>query len=136
MSINDIDLLKQDIFGILKTPEYDISIKMYDKNGKLTTNIDNVLWFYINPYDCLIRLPLNDEYIVKFWKNKNTIFQKDVLRIMKRLKNISNFRSYTFNVKIFNKQVNIEKQAQDKDVIEESFEPLSNYVEWINNYGK
>lgn len=130
----DYDSLKEDVFNILKTPEYNITIKMYDKQGQLTTNLYDVVWFYLTPYDCMIRIPEGEKFIVKFWKNKNVIHKNIILKIMNRVKNVSNFRGFTFNVKIFNKESNKEKINYNSDVMEESFRPLNEYIDWVRNF--
>ena len=79
--------LKQDIISILSSTDSGLQLKMYDDEGNTTLQSDDVAWVYIFNKNIMIEMMDDENPILYFWKNRDTL-DDNFKNIIKKLTNI------------------------------------------------
>jgi len=127
--------LAEQLYEIASIPDFDNSIKLYDKDGKGIYSPKDARWFYITPNDILIRIPqtkkYTEEYEVLMYLNKTSnIKESTLLDMIKRMRLISNVFGLKFTTKLFSRtspqQKFLDISRKDKSEMSEGFDKVLN----------
>ena len=92
--------LQNDIVNILHSTDYNLYLKLYDKDGNTTINVDDTKWIYINNYNVMISLMDEDNPNISFWKGTNS-FNDNMKKILQRIRELANLNGVSVDVKVY-----------------------------------
>lgn len=106
--------LKKDIIDLLKCKDNTLELKMYNSDGMITLDTDEVAWLYIPNREIVITMPNEESEKVILSKN-DLDFKEDMQRVLRRIRRDCNLNGVDFIVRKYNgidkrKVYNIVKQ--------------------------
>lgn len=92
--------LQNDIVNILHSADYNLYLKLYDKDGNTTINVDDTKWIYINNYNIIISLMDEENPNISIWKGTNS-FNENMKKILQRIRELANLNGVSVDVKVY-----------------------------------
>lgn len=92
--------LQNDIVNILHSADYNLYLKLYDKNGNTIIDTDDAKWIYINNYNVIISLMDEDNPNISVWKGTNP-FNENMKKILQRIRELANLNGVSVEVKVY-----------------------------------
>lgn len=92
--------LQNDIVNILHSADYNLYLKLYDKDGNTIIDIDEAKWIYINNYNVMISLMDEDNPNISIWKGTNS-FNENMKKILQRIRELANLNGVSVEVKVY-----------------------------------
>jgi len=92
--------LQNDIVNILHSTDYNLYLKLYDKDGNTTINVDDTKWIYINNYNIIISLMDEENPNISIWKGTNS-FNENMKKILQRIRELANLNGVSVDVKVY-----------------------------------
>lgn len=92
--------LQNDIINILHSTDYNLYLKLYDKDGNTTINSDDTKWIYINNYNIIISLMDENNPNISIWKGTNS-FNENMKKIVQRIRELANLNGVSVDIKVY-----------------------------------
>ena len=91
--------LKQDIISILSSTDSGLQLKMYDDEGNTTLQSDNAAWVYIFNKNIIIEMMDEENPILYFWKNRDTL-DDGFKNIIQRIRELSILNGISVQIRV------------------------------------
>ena len=92
--------LKSDIINILHSSDYNLNLKIYDKDGKTTLNPDDSQWAYINNYNMMIEFMTEDNHTIYIWKDTKNL-DKNMKNIIQRMRELAILNGVSVQIRVY-----------------------------------
>ena len=137
--------LKQDIISILSSTDSGLQLKMYDDEGNTTLQSDNAAWVYIFNKNIMIEMMDEENPILYFWKNRDTL-DDSFKNIIQRIRELSILNGISVQIRVYDNldqrkiynliKSSIETKAQQKEEEEEMVESVNSNNELVEAFTK
>ena len=137
--------LKQDIISILSSTDSGLQLKMYDDEGNTTLQSDNAAWVYIFNKNIIIEMMDEENPILYFWKNRDTL-DDGFKNIIQRIRELSILNGISVQIRVYDNldqrkiynliKSSIETKAQQKEEEEEMVESVNSNNELVEAFTK
>ena len=137
--------LKQDIISILSSTDSGLQLKMYDDEGNTTLQSDDVAWVYIFNKNIMIEMMDDENPILYFWKNRDTL-DDNFKNIIQRIRELSILNGISVQIRVYDNldqrkiynliKSSIETKAQQKEEEEEMVESVNSNNELVEAFTK
>ena len=137
--------LKQDIISILSSTDSGLQLKMYDDEGNTSLQSDDVAWVYIFNKNIMIEMMDDENPILYFWKNRDTL-DDNFKNIIQRIRELSILNGISVQIRVYDNldqrkiynliKSSIETKAQQKEEEEEMVESVNSNNELVEAFTK
>lgn len=93
--------LKNDIISILHSSDYNLTLKLYDKDGNNNLDAELTKWIYIENKKIMIELADDEEPIIHIWKDQGDV-SNDFEILIQRLRELSILNGVSVQIHLFN----------------------------------
>lgn len=137
--------LKQDIINILSSTDSGLQLKMYDDEGNTSLQSDNAAWVYIFNKNIMIEMMDDENPILYFWKNRDTL-DDGFKNIIQRIRELSILNGISVQIRVYDNldqrkiynliKSSIETKAQQTEEEEEMVESVNSNNELVEAFTK